>query len=198
MIKAVIFDYGGVIGQGYSWKDDIALAYDLKQEEVNPKMDLLMGDFRDGAITESEFWKKLSDSLGKSVPENASRLWRADYEKSFAEHEEVLDFVKELKSKGIKTAILSNTIIPHLEIMKQHNTLADFNVTVFSCEAGMSKPDPRIYMFTAEKLGAGPEECIFIDDLEKNLAPAKELGMEVILAQSPAQIIEAVKGILGW
>jgi FMN phosphatase YigB (HAD superfamily) len=42
-----------------------------------------------------------------------------------------------------------------------------------------------------------PEECIFIDDRDINLAPARQLGMATVLAHSPGQVINEIHERLG-
>jgi len=59
---------------------------------------------------------------------------------------------------------------------------------VLSYEAGFKKPDPRIYQRALQAAQCQPEECIFIDDREDFLAPARALGMTTVLAHSSKQI----------
>lgn len=192
MIKAVIFDYGGVI----AWKGEFASTYGVNEQKVVDSCGPLMEEFRTGRMTEEDFWKKLSAFLHEPIRLNKYEFWRAGYEKNFFEDPEMLDFIKTLRAKGIKTALLSNTIVPHLEITKKHNDLKDFDVAIFSCEVGLSKPHPDIYVLTAEKLEMRPEECIFVDDRERNLAPARDIGMKTVLARNPKQVIMDVSAML--
>lgn len=109
---------------------------------------------------------------------------------------EMIDFIIELKEKGFKTAVLSNTIESHKIAIESRNGYKDFDAVVLSCDCGLEKPDPKIYKLTAEKLGVKPEECIFIDDIKENLMPARKLGMKTILARNPKQIIKDVNEII--
>ena len=61
-------------------------------------------------------------------------------------------------------------------------TLLDelFDGVVISGEVGMRKPEPAIYVLGAERVGAAPERCVFVDDLPDNLDPARELGMAAV------------------
>ncbi len=59
--------------------------------------------------------------------------------------------------------------------------------TVFSCLAGMRKPDPRIYRLACDRLGVRPEDCLFVGDggsLE--LTGAREVGMQPVLIRVDA------------
>ncbi|PIR04638.1 MAG: hypothetical protein COV57_03370 [Candidatus Liptonbacteria bacterium CG11_big_fil_rev_8_21_14_0_20_35_14] len=63
-----------------------------------------------------------------------------------------------------------------------------FDEVIISAEVGINKPDPKIYSLALDKIKSNPEESIFIDDLEKNLEPAKKLGIATILYENPKQL----------
>jgi putative hydrolase of the HAD superfamily len=48
---------------------------------------------------------------------------------------------------------------------------------VSSARVGVAKPDPRIYEIAAERAGAAPSRCLFIDDRPANVEAARALGM---------------------
>jgi len=56
-----------------------------------------------------------------------------------------------------------------------------FSTMTISSEAGVCKPDPGIYRLAGAKLPAGAP-VVFVDDQEKNLAPAREIGWLTLLA----------------
>ncbi len=196
MIKAIIFDCGGVIKSSHKYEGEIALAYEISSEAVAEAIKPLMEDFWKGLISENNFWKKLSTCLKKPVPENKNILWRKSYKETFFVYQEMIEFIKRIKKQKIKTAILSNIAIPHLEIIKNNIDLANFDTVIFSCEVGLAKPDSKIYLLVTQKLDEKPQECIFVDDLEENLMPAEKLGMKTILAKNPQQVIKDVSAIL--
>ena len=198
MIKAVIFDFGGVVKHSYKrGLKRLAGAYRISEKRLLEVFHQFYDIFWRGLITEDEFWLRLSKTLGKPVPPNKHKLWREDYEKGFYIYPQIVSLVKELKKKGIKTAILSNTIKPFMEVINKHRGYQGFDVLVLSCEVGLLKPEREIYLLTAQKLNVKPEECIFIDDKEEYLTPAKKLGMKTILAKSPEWVVKEVSKILG-
>jgi epoxide hydrolase-like predicted phosphatase len=67
---------------------------------------------------------------------------------------------------------------------------------VLSGTIGIRKPDPRIYVLAAERLGVAPERCVFVDDLGGNLKPAKALGMTTIRHASASSTISQLAGLL--
>jgi FMN phosphatase YigB (HAD superfamily) len=67
-----------------------------------------------------------------------------------------------------------------------------------SCQVGLRKPDPKLYEHVLRTLDAAPEDCLFVDDRQKNLDPAAALGMRTHLFQGADRLREALvaEGIL--
>lgn len=197
MIKAVIFDYGGVVLKSpYSSLKDIAVTYEVSIEILIKKIQPFLKLFQKGLINENQFWKQLSSVLKKPVPKNKEDLWRKGFEETFYIYPEIINFVQKLKTQSIKTAVLSNTIKPHVDIITKHDGYKDFNIVILSREVNLQKPDSEIYLLTIKQLGTKPEECVFIDDKDENLRPAKKLGMKTILAKNPKQVIDDASRII--
>jgi putative hydrolase of the HAD superfamily len=55
-----------------------------------------------------------------------------------------------------------------------------FDDVISSADVGLAKPDHAIYRLAAERLGLPVEECLFIDDTERNVVAAREVGMAAI------------------
>lgn len=118
MIKAVVFDYGGVLKSPHGLFIDIAGLYKLPEEYVSSKRQEIkevIKQFDKGLLGEEEFWEKLSEIIGHPMPEDILKsvreVIRENYRKDFEFYSAMLDFNKELRKRGIKTAILSNIII---------------------------------------------------------------------------------------
>ena len=67
---------------------------------------------------------------------------------------------------------------------------------VSSHEVELVKPNPGIYQITLFKLGAKPEECVFIDDKGRNIDTAMELGMKGIVFRTDKQTIRDLNSLL--
>jgi putative hydrolase of the HAD superfamily len=67
-----------------------------------------------------------------------------------------------------------------------------FDVVVDSGVVGTRKPEPEIYAITLERLGLPGESCVFVDDLEVNVAAARDAGMHGIVYHDTAQAIAAL------
>jgi epoxide hydrolase-like predicted phosphatase len=58
------------------------------------------------------------------------------------------------------------------------------------------KPDPRIYQLALERLGAKPEEAVFLDDFRRNVEAARSIGMAAIHFTQPEQSLDELKELL--
>ena len=69
--------------------------------------------------------------------------------------------------------------------------MALFDHVIESAKTGLRKPDPRIYQMMVEALHVDPKCCVYLDDLGVNLKPAREMGMTTIkVANAPQAIAE--------
>lgn len=191
MIKAVLFDYGGVLKIGHPLSMDTPRIFNISQEEFGSlrekRADIItLGE--KGLISDNEVWERLSKVVGKPAPKNAVELATKAYKDSFVFIKEMFELAKELRKKGIKTGILSNVYKFEADVVREKGGYKDFNPIILSCEVAMAKPDKDIYLFALNKLGVLPQECIFIDDKEKNVLAAKELGIKAVLFQNPSQV----------
>jgi putative hydrolase of the HAD superfamily len=63
---------------------------------------------------------------------------------------------------------------------------------------GLRKPDPRIYRLTCRELGVEPAQAAFLDDIGRNLKPARALGMTTIKVEDPAMALRELGAVLGF
>jgi putative hydrolase of the HAD superfamily len=68
---------------------------------------------------------------------------------------------------------------------------------VISGEVGMRKPEERIFLLAAQRLGLPPEQCVFIDDIQANVDAAEALGMAGVLHRDAAATTARLAGLLG-
>ena len=57
----------------------------------------------------------------------------------------------------------------------------------------MIKPQREIYQLLLDRYGLKAQECVFLDDTEKNLPTAEELGIRTVLFQDREQAVSALK-----
>jgi epoxide hydrolase-like predicted phosphatase len=107
----------------------------------------------------------------------------------------MLDAVRSARSAGIRTGLVSNSWGVGGYPAEVFDGM--FDVVLLSGEVGLRKPDPEIYRRAAGALGLEPGECVFVDDMERNLEPATLLGMAVVHHTDPAPTIAKLSRLLG-
>lgn len=188
MIKAIIFDFYGVICYevGSNWyknRPPKELVAELKKKYDAPS-DI-------GTISEEEFFKGIAPSV-KLTGEEVRAEWIA----ASKIDKELIEYIGQLK-ENYKIAICSNTA-PNIfrETLQSNNIENLFDVVVSSSEVRMVKPNPDIYLHTLKELGVEPEEALFIDDRASNLEGAKAVGIRPLLYQNLKQFKTDFKEIV--
>jgi len=198
MIKAVVFDFGGVVHtlENVFSGEEIAHAYRLTLDEIKPTLTPLMEKMSIGKISEFEFWHKLSAQLRKPVPRNYFNLLRSNLRNHAKLHPEIAKLVEKLKKKNIKTVVLSNTIPPHAEVLKQKGWYQLFDSVFLSYKLGLRKPNIEIFQWVLDHLRLKGNKCIYVDDLKENLRAAQKLKMKCLLAIEPQQVVNDIERLL--
>lgn len=78
------------------------------------------------------------------------------------------------------------------------NILALFDHVIESSLVGLRKPDPRIYLMMCEALAVAPQHCVYLDDLGVNCKPAAQLGMTAIKVVNEAQALADLAAVTGF
>jgi len=185
MIKAIIFDWGGVLIDETLGKMDkyCADVLGVRVEDYNVARQKGFDDFARGDITEDELWRVVCDVLNIDMP-NIESLWGDAVEEVFNEKVEMFELIKKLKGQGYKIGFLSNTEMPAVEYWHNNDYERYFDEAVFSCVEHMAKPDAEIYKLICSKLNVSPNEALFIDDKIEFIKGAKRIGMEGIVFES--------------
>lgn len=193
MIKAIIFDLGGVV---INWKPLLSktLAI-LKPSDRNQfwlELNRELLPWAAGKMTARQVWKKMARKYKKEESVNdLLKAWINDYEKLVSVDQEMISLVASLK--GYKLAVITNTTNEHAPILRRLGILEGFDVVILSNEVKMTKDEKEIFLLTVEKLDVEPKECLFIDDVEKFVNVAKSLGMKAILYKNPVQLKEKLE-----
>lgn len=185
MIKAIIFDIGGVILNRWNTDDlhDYAsglfgVENDLYREAFDAHIDILKA----GEITDIEFWKRVCKTLDIEPPADnvLNDIFSGVYKNTVRTDKKMVELIKELRG-GYKLGLISNTIEDHVEVFKNFGFLEHFDEVILSNEVKLYKPQTEIYKLALERLGVKAEESVFIDDLQSNIDGAKAVGMNTIL-----------------
>lgn len=188
MIKAVIFDWGGVLIKN---PEKGLILFCANSLGVSEKLFIsaykkFKDDFQKGTIPEDAFWDKICGELKIQKP-NTYSLWGEAFRHAYSPKEEMFSLAAKLRNQGYKIGFLSNTEAPAMKYFHEKR-YGMFDAAIFSCAEGTIKPERKIYETALNKLGVKPHEAIFIDDKKKYLEGAKKLGINTILFISPDQV----------
>ena len=184
MIRLLILDWGGVLTAGEFDRhlaQLLAERHGLPEEEVyrvwraGKRLALERGE---GTV--DEVWEELAARFGLrgSVEEFCALLRSAvQYEPG------VLELLRPLRTAAA-LALLSNNY-PIVAAVARKSVAALFDHVFFSNETGLVKPAREAYLQVLEVAGVEPGEALFVDDKERNLVPAREIGMSTHLFTDP-------------
>ena len=191
----LIFDMSGVVfSNGLKIAiDKISKSFDLDPKEIKFIFDSSFSDdYRIGKGKSEDFWEKAKKYL---KVENIEEIKTIFFE-AYTPQDNMFEFIKEIKIKGIKVGLLSNSPEDRTEYLNnKHNFIGLFDFSMFSFEAHAVKPDKEIFERLIKKYNIDPKEVIYIDDKEKYLAPAKELGMKIIHFKDIDQLKRELKDL---
>lgn len=195
--KAVILDYGGVMssGGGHGVGDAMKRLAGLLNMEVGAAHEMTKEAWRKlvrGLMSEDDFWAYIEAASNLTFTSSQRQIWNPWQD--MAPYPEMIRLVEELRLQGYVVGMLSN-VVPHTEcLIREHGVYELFDPCILSCNVGTAKADKPIYKLLLNALtGLAPREVLFIDDQERCLEPAADLGIKTILATSTQQVVKDIK-----
>ena len=139
------------------------------------------------------YYSILSDELDLSLTEAQRKLIardRACNMENYVPYPGIREVLEKL-SRTHRLGIISDTWPSIVQQLEYIGVAQYFSFATFSCNLGVFKPDPRMYLDALAKGGAPAEETVFIDDSVHNLDGAAALGIfPVLIAAAPASDVE--------
>lgn len=186
MMKALIFDMDGVIidSEPGSMEQILAFVRSKRPEVTRKELYQIVGR------TSRDVWTRIAGVIGWDKDWLATRteyreVWQPAHPHTVNYHEifrpAVLDILKWAREKGMRTAVASSTAYEKVKtILTQVGVAPYLDVIVSGEQFKESKPNPEIYLKTAQLLGALPKECIAIEDSTVGITAAHRAGVKVI------------------
>ena len=173
MIKGIIFDCFGVL---------VTSSYEPFKSEVLKNDTELIEKFMDienrssrGEISLEVAEKEFSELSGLSFQETT------DYLTNNPRNVILLRYIAQELHGRYKLSMLSNVADDRVEELFEPNDIDLFDDMVLSFQVNLAKPDEKIYVLAAERLGLQPSECVFIDDNQGYCSAAADVGMKTVL-----------------
>lgn len=207
MIKAVFWDFGGVITSSpfesfnrFEVSNQLPKNFLRTVNSTNPdnnawakleKTEVNIEEFNDLFLEESK-------ALGHPVPgKEVIALLKGEV------RQEMIKALNAINGKMIQACLTNNIKAMDKEFegnvsaSGKHNEIMElFDFVIESSKENVRKPDPRFYLLACERANIEPSEAIFLDDLGINLKPAKELGMTTIKVIDPGIALKELESFL--
>ncbi len=195
MIKAVIFDFGGVLVRTPSrhsrqqWENKLGLD-DWETEIIVFGSEMGM-KAQNGEVTDQELWTWVGDYF--SLSSRQLNKFRTDFWAGDILDINLIEYIRSLRPE-YQTAIISNATDALRVVLENEYPIADaFDLIVCSAEEKTMKPGLEIFERTLERLRRLPEETIFIDDSKPNILAARKIGMNTIHFKPTTDLIAELK-----
>lgn len=188
-IRAVAFDYGGVISLPPP-RDEMNILASLA--EISPElMERIYWTNRAaydrGRISGKDYFKDML--VGAGVFPGADvleKLVESDVQSWACINPETERLMDDVKKAGLKLGILSNMIQPFLDFARgTFPVLSLPDAAIYSCEVDTVKPEEAIYRLLLEAFHCAACELVFFDDVGANIEGAEKLGIRAILWKGP-------------
>ncbi|MDP3646375.1 MAG: HAD family phosphatase [bacterium] len=203
MVHNVIFDFGNVLGTFDKHRSCARLAGYSKKLNTQEIYDLIVGgtleqSVENGSINNETFAQKIIEAIDAPAltRENCIEMWG----NIFTQNDEIIPLLKDIKSRGVAIAVLSNTSGVHWQYVRKLDVmqiLEEWDIPfILSHEETVTKPDTKIYRTALEALGCRAEDAVFVDDIAENVEAARSVGMLGIDYNCTKQPIEYLRDSL--
>ena len=189
MIRAVVFDCFGVLATG-TWSQFCEQHFAGDEAKLSLARDLNRAS-DGGYLTDAEYYGELAMLTGIEPARIAEQL-----HEGIVINESLFRYIRDELRGKYKIGLLSNVGSDWLYGSFTDEQLALLDAKVLSHDSGYVKPDARAYELIAERLGVDPSECVFVDDMEHNVAGARVVGMEAVQHRTNSETIKALTTIL--
>ena len=180
---AVIFDMDGVIIDSNPYHKEAWLQFaekyniELKEEEVPEK---IYGKTNTTALRDV-FQKDFSPEENEKLGEEKEAIYRDLHGKDLEPIAGLRKLLAMLKQHQVPMAVATNAPVSNVDfIMEKTGLRPYFSVVIDSSSVKNGKPDPEIYLKSAERLGVMPERCIVIEDSVPGAEAGIRAGMKVV------------------
>jgi len=180
---AIIFDMDGLLIDSMLYWVNLDQAF-FKKHGIDLTDDIVRY-FSGRKEQENMEWMKENFKIKDSVEDLIKKRYK-ETDLIYSQKTELMPGAEKLvrfnKEKNIQQAIATGSPYRHLNLVKERFSWWDnhFNLFVSVDEVKKGKPDPAVYLYTAEKLKVDPKKCVVFEDAENGLMSAKAAGMKCI------------------
>ncbi|MFI0349392.1 HAD family hydrolase [Actinomadura sp. 9N407] len=195
----IVFDYAGVISHS---PPDHAGALLPQTAGVEPEAfwpvywaHRLPYDL--GAVTAAGFWRTVCGELGTRADAGLIEVLATLDLRTWAHiNEETVGLLTELAGGGTPLALLSNAPVELARMVDGLPWAPLFRHRLYSADLRLAKPDPEIFRRLTDRLGAAPDDVLFVDDRDENVRAARAMGIRSLLFTGVPELRADLAGAL--
>lgn len=192
MIKAIIFDLGGVV-LNHSFENSaelMSINFAVRMKTVKKLYEEVKEDWSLGKITINDVAKKFKYLLPKPISsKDIINSWKKEHIVRVTINQDVVKII-DLLRKNYQVILLSNTIDLHFNAIAETKVYTHFDKILASYKLGFRKPDKKIFELTLSQINFKPKETVFIDDNIENVKGARSAGLNTIYFIDAADLAE--------
>lgn len=179
MVKAIIFDWHGVLDKikFEDLIDKIVAIKNAPKDSINQTLREYGNDYASGKLSSGEFWSELQSKF--SLTDTVIRDLKFHILRISLNYE-LWSQLNDLKNK-YALAILSDCPSDKAEIIRKNTNLSLFKAVTFSSDVGLTKGSIHFFNNILTKLDLPTEDCLYVDDSEKNILFASKIGFKTCL-----------------
>ncbi len=194
MIKVCMFDMGGVIVRDFQMAPELLPFLGRKElafADMPSAIKHALHDHSMGLIDEEKFWTIYERETSSNVERNGQSLLGRFFHPVL--DVPTMEVIKRLKRQNMRIICGTNVIDSHFRI---HHTLKQYDIfdRVYASHLmHLAKPDRAFYRYILEKEKVSADEVFFTDDMEENIAAAKEEGLTAFHYTHAGNLITQLK-----
>jgi beta-phosphoglucomutase family hydrolase len=182
-VNAAIFDLDGTLIDNNSYHLQSWLQYlkDMNREMSEEEYKARVNGRTNKDVIEYIYQRQMDDEEAMKYAQEKEAIYRKLYAPHIKPVEGLLELLEKLRSLSIPMAIATSGIQVNIDFLFEHIPIRSyFDVIVNSAHITKGKPDPEIYIKTAELLKVSPADCLVFEDAIVGINSAKAAGMKVV------------------
>ena len=193
-IKAIFFDYDGVMTLDKTGTQSIcnfiSKNYYIDKNIFEKEYRKYNLDLSYGKTTHEKIWNELCLNLNENIP--ISVLYDSFVNTPI--DPEMHELVKNIRKNNIKTGLITDNKADRIKTISEKYELDKiFDVIKVSAEIGSGKENEKIFVMALAETKCKSNECLFIDNQEKNLMVPKNLGINTIFFDDEKRDMDKLK-----
>lgn len=194
MFKVVLFDFDGVLTLDATGSTTIcnyiSKVTGIDKDLFTKEYRVYNGELLYGKVSHEEVWGSICERIKKEID---IKILKDSFTNTPLDFD-MIELTKNLKRSGYITGIITDNKKDRIDDIVRHFNLYDiFDYIVVSAEIGSGKDKSDIFLNVIDNLQVNPEECIFIDNNERNLIVPNEMGMKPIFYDHEKRELDKLK-----